>query len=83
MTQHGSGPIFSNGQTEAQKPLSDIELHVLNQMLEGYSLAEIVGNTGYSGILVSSVLKSIEKKTGSKNLVQATAQLVKSGVLKA
>lgn len=82
MTQQGSSPISANGQTESHEPLSAIELSVLNQMLEGYSINEIAANAGYSDILVASALRSIQTKTGSKNVVQATIRLIQSGVLK-
>lgn len=82
MTKHGSSPTPPYGQRESLAPLSTIELSVLNQLLAGYSIAEISANAGYSDILVASALRSIQTKTESKNLVQATIKLVQSGVLK-
>lgn len=82
MTKHSSSPTPAYGQTETLAPLSAIELSVLNQLLAGYSIAEISAIAGYSDILVASALRSIQTKIDSKNLVQATIKLVQSGALK-
>lgn len=82
MIQQGSSPILINEQSESLEPLSAIELNVLNQMLNGYTVSEIAANVGYSDLLVASALRSIEKKTDSNNLVRATIKLVQSGLLK-
>ncbi len=82
MTENGSSPKQVYGQSESFAPLSAIELSVLNQLLEGYSIAEISANAGFSDILVASTLRCIQTKTQSNNMVQATIRLVQSGTLK-
>lgn len=82
MTKNGSSPLQDNEHPESLLPLSAIELNVLNQLLEGYSIIDITANAGYSDILVASSLRSIQSKTGSNNLVQATIKLIQSNVLK-
>ena len=82
MTRNGSSPLQDNAHSATLVPLSAIELNVLNQLLEGYSINEITGNAGYSDVLVASALRGIQSKTGSNNLVQATIKLIQTDVVK-
>lgn len=73
--------MLDSGPSKVPEPLATIEINILNQLLDGYSIPEIAANTGYSDLLVASALTSIQSKTGSKNLVQATVKLIQSGIL--
>ncbi len=73
--------MLDSGPSKLPEPLAPIEINILNQLLDGYSISEIAANAGYSDLLVASALTSIQSKTGSKNLVQATVKLIQSGTL--
>lgn len=82
MTQRGDRATTADEQAETTLPLTDIELKVLTPLVEGASLADVSKETGYSDFVVVTVLKGIQKKTRSNNLVHSTIELVKTGALK-